>query len=164
MLGKLNGCFIGELMARMHSRKKGKSGRKRPKAKVMPEWVVANKAEIEEIILKMAKEGVPPSKIGLILRDKYAIPEIKLLLEMPLVEFLRKNKASGEYPEDMLELIKRAVRMRRHMKKSKADLHNAVKYRHVVSKILRLAKYYERNGLISKNWKYDPEQAELLVK
>ncbi|NYZ76979.1 30S ribosomal protein S15 [Candidatus Micrarchaeota archaeon] len=151
-------------MARMHSRKKGKSGRKRPKSKTLPEWVKADRAEIEEVILKMAREGVPPSRIGLVLRDRYAVPEVKLLLDMPLVAFLRKNKVAGEYPEDILELIKRAVRMRRHLKKSKADLHNSTKYNHVVSKILRLAKYYERNGVIPKGWKYDPEQAELLVK
>lgn len=151
-------------MARMHSRKKGKSSRKRPKAKTQPEWVEADKAEIEETILKMAKEGVPPSKIGLTLRDKYSVPDVKLLLGMPLTKFLKKNKVGTEYPEDFLELIRRAVRMNKHLKKSKEDVHNSSKYNHVVSKILRLAKYYEKKGMIPKGWKYDPDQAELLVK
>jgi len=151
-------------MARMHSRKKGKSGRKRPKSKTLPEWVKVDKAEIEETILKMAREGVPPSKIGLVMRDKYAVPDVKLILGMSLSAFLRKNNAAGEYPEDFLELIKRAVRLRRHLKKSKKDIHNTTKYNHIVSKILRLAKYYSRKGIIPKDWKYDPEQAELLVK
>jgi len=151
-------------MARMHSRKKGKSGRKRPKSKTLPEWVKVDKAEIEETILKMAREGVPPSKIGLVMRDKYAVPDVKLILGMSLSAFLRKNNAVGEYPEDFLELIKRAVRLRRHLKKSKKDIHNTTKYNHIVSKILRLAKYYSRKGIIPKDWKYDPEQAELLVK
>ncbi len=151
-------------MARMHSRKKGKSGRKRPKSKTLPEWVKVDKAEIEETILKLAREGVSPSKIGLVMRDKYAVPDVKLILGMPLYAFLRKNNVAGEYPEDFLELIKRAVRLRRHLKKSKKDIHNTTKYNHIVSKILRLAKYYSRKGVIPKGWKYDPEQAELLVK
>jgi len=151
-------------MARMHSRKRGKSGRKRPKAKTSPEWADMDKAKLEEMILKMAKEGVSPSKIGLVLRDKYSIPEVKPILGMSMTAYLKKNKVGTEYPEDFLELIKRAVRMNRHLKKSKKDVHNTSKYNHVVSKILRLAKYYERKGRIPKGWKYDADQAELLVK
>ncbi len=151
-------------MARLHSHKKGKSGRKRPKSKQTPEWVDADKAEIEELIVKMAKEGVPPSKIGLALRDRYSIPSTRTVIGMPIAKFLKKNKAGSEYPEDFLELIKRAVRMSKHLKRAKKDTHNKSKYQHVVSKIMRLAKYYEKKGVIPKGWKYDPDQAELLVK
>jgi len=151
-------------MARLHSRKRGKSGRKRPKAKTSPEWVDMDKAKLEEMITKMAKEGVTPSKIGLTLRDKYSIPDVKPILGMSLTAFLKKEKAAGEYPEDFIELLKRAVRMNKHMKKSKKDVHNKSKYIHVVSKINRLAKYYGKKGAIPKGWKYDPDQAELLIK
>ncbi len=151
-------------MSRMHSRKKGKSGRKRPKSKKTPEWLEVDKAEVEEIILKMAKEGVPSSKIGLVLRDRYGIPAIRTILGMPIAKFLKKNKVGSEYPEDFIELIKRAVRMNKHMKKNNKDVHNKTKYQHVVSKVLRLAKYYEKKGRIPKGWKYDPDQAELLIK
>lgn len=151
-------------MARMHSRKRGKSGRKRPKAKTSPEWVGMDKAKLVETITKMAKEGVPPSKIGLALRDKYAVPDVRPILGMSLTAFLKKEKVAGEYPEDFIELVKRAVRINKHLKKSKKDAHNTSKYIHVVSKINRLAKYYERKGVIPKGWKYDPDQAELLIK
>ena len=46
-------------MARLHSKKKGKSQRTRPKAKTVPEWVKADKKEVEEVILKLSREGVP---------------------------------------------------------------------------------------------------------
>ncbi len=151
-------------MARMHSRKKGKSGRKRPKSKKTPKWLDVDKAEVEELMLNMAKEGVPPSKIGLVLRDKHGIPAVRTIIGMPIAKFLKKNKVGSEYPEDFLELLKRAVRMNKHLKKRKKDTHTRTKYRHVVSKILRLAKYYERKGAIPKGWKYDPDQVELLVK
>ncbi len=151
-------------MAKMHSRKRGKSGRKRPKATALPEWVKVEKAEVEELILKMAREGVPTSKIGLVLRDKHSIPAVRPILGMPLAKFMKKNKAGPEYPEDFLQLIKKAVRMNKHLKKMKKDVHNSTKYDHIVSKILRLAKYYEGKGVLPKGCKYDPEQAELLVK
>ncbi len=151
-------------MARMHSRKRGKSGRKRPKAKTSPEWVDVEKAEVEEIIIKMAKEGISPSKIGLALRDKYSVPDVKPIIGMSMAAFLKKKKTGSEYPEDFIELIKRAVRMNKHLKKKKKDVHNKSKYIHVVSKINRLAKYYEKKGAIPKGWKYDPDQAELLIK
>lgn len=151
-------------MARMHSRKRGKSGRKRPKAKTSPEWVDVDKAKVEEIIIKMAKEGIPPSKIGLALRDKYSVPDIKPVIGMSMAAFLKKKKTGSEYPEDFIELIKRAVRIKKHLKKTSKDVHNKSKYIHVVSKINRLAKYYQKKGTIPKGWKYDPEQAELLIK
>jgi len=151
-------------MARLHSKKKGKSGRKLPKSKVVPDWVDADKKEIEEIIIKMAKEGVPASKIGRILRDEYNIPEVKPFLGVKLVTFLKKNEVATAYPEDFLNLLKRAVRMYRHLKTSKKDVHNKSKYLHVVSKINRVGNYLKKEGILPKDWKYDPEQAELLVK
>ena len=45
-------------MARLHSRKKGKSGTKRPKSNMLPEWADEDKSKIEEIIIKLAKEGM----------------------------------------------------------------------------------------------------------
>lgn len=151
-------------MARLHSKKKGKSGTKRPKSTDVPDWEDSDKSKIEEIIIKQAKEGVPPVKIGLMLRDQYAVPNIKGLLGMSLLAFLEKENASPEYPEDLISLIRKAVRMRKHLKKSKKDVHNKVKLNHVESKIMRLVNYYRNRGVLPKGWKYDPESAVLLVK
>ncbi len=151
-------------MAKLHSRSKGKSGRKRPKSKALPDWVEADKKEIEQLIIKLAKEGVQPSKIGRILRDEYNIPEVKPLLGVKLSTFLRKSEVGTAYPEDFLNLLKRAVNMYKHLKNSKKDLHNKTKYQHVVSKINRVGIYLKKEGILPSDWKYDPEQAELLVK
>lgn len=151
-------------MARLHSKKKGKHGTKRPKSNVAPQWVTADKAEIGETILKMAREGVPPSKIALFLRDQHGIANLRAVLGMSMLAFLRKEKAAPEYPEDFIALVRKAMRMREHLKSSKKDLHNKVKLSHVESKINRLVKYYTSKGSLPKGWKYDPEQAALLVK
>jgi len=151
-------------MARLHSKKKGKSGTKRPKSKVAPKWIDKEKSEIKEIILKVAREGVPPAKIGVLMRDQYGIPNLRAVLGMPLAAFLKKEKVAPEYPEDLLNLIKKAVRMTTHLKNSKKDIHNNVKLGHVESKINRLVKYYSSKGQLPEGWKYNREKAALLVK
>lgn len=150
-------------MARLHSRKKGKAGTKRAKGGVVPAWVSVDKAELKETIVKMAKEGVPPTKIALYLRDQQGVANVRGILGMSLLAFLEKEKAAPEYPEDLLALIKKAVRMRSHLKTSKKDLHNKVKLGHVESKIGRLVKYYSSKGKLPKGWRYD-QQAALLAK
>ena len=151
-------------MARLHSKRKGKSGTKRPKDLVAPDWTPMKKAEISEAILKMAREGMGGAKIGLVLRDQYGVPNIRAQLGMSLREFLKKEKALPEYPEDLLNLIRKAVRMAGHNKISKNDVHNQVKLNHAESKIHRLVKYYSSKGMIPANWRYDREKASLLVK
>lgn len=151
-------------MARLHSKKKGKSGTKRPKSKAAPEWTGMKPAEIKETVLKMARENTPPAKIGLVLRDQYGVPNLRASLGMTIKEFLVKEKAASEYPEDLLNLIKKAVRMTGHMKASKNDVANKVKLGHVESKINRLVKYYSERGELPAGWKYDREKAALLVK
>ena len=52
-------------MARMHSRKKGQSGSKKPLKKEKPTWIRYKPAEIELLIVKLAKEGKTSSEIGI---------------------------------------------------------------------------------------------------
>ena len=152
-------------IARLHSHKKGKAGTKRPKTNISPEWSGTTKAQAKEIALKMAKEGIAPSKIGIILRDKYATPNVKALLGVPLTKFLRDEGALPELPEDMANLMKTVVRLQEHIKANgKSDIHNKVKMGHVESKIARLVKYYHSKGKLPVGWKYDKDKVALLVK
>jgi small subunit ribosomal protein S15 len=151
-------------MARLHSKKKGKSGTRRPRDKAAPEWIDLDKAKVEELIVKMAKEGVPPVRIGLVVRDQHGIPNLRKVLGMSLLAFLQKEKIAPEYPEDLISLIKKAVRMSAHMKASKKDVHNKVKLSHVESKIQRLVRYYIKEGVLPRDWKYERDKAALLVK
>ncbi len=151
-------------MARLHSKKKGRSGTKRPKSNDSPEWVELSKEEVESIVRELAQKGVPPSQIGLILRDLHAVPNARAILGMSILAFLRKEKIAPQIPEDLLNLIKRAVRMTNHLKKSKKDVHNKVKLTHVESKIHRLVRYYRKEGVLPSGWKYERDKAHLLVK
>ncbi len=151
-------------MAKLHSKKRGKAGTKRAKTTLAPKWLGNKKAEVSEMVSKMAKEGMPASKIGLVLRDQHGIPSIRAVLGKRTVTHLKEQKVAPAFPEDLTSLIKKAVRVRGHLKTSKKDVHNKVKLGHIESKISRLAKYYANKGVIPKGWKYDPEQANLIVK
>jgi small subunit ribosomal protein S15 len=151
-------------MARLHSKKGGKSGSKRPGVKVVPEWVEYSAHEAEELIVKMGKEGRGPAAIGMALRDTYGIPSVQNLCGKSITHILADSGVRQEYPEDLLNLIKRAVNMREHLRTNRSDKHNRTKLIHVESKIGRLVKYYRESGRIPADWKYDPETAALLVK
>ncbi|MCX8198065.1 MAG: 30S ribosomal protein S15 [Candidatus Micrarchaeota archaeon] len=151
-------------MARMHSKKRGKSGSKRPNTGVSPEWVEYSAHEVEDLVIKMGKEGKGATEIGMILRDVYGIPSVQTLCGKSISAILRKGGVKQDYPEDLLNLIKRAVNMREHLRTNRSDKHNRTKLIHVESKIGRLVKYYTKTGRLPADWKYDPETAALLVK
>ena len=151
-------------MARLHSKKRGKSGSHKPSVKVTPEWVEYSAHEVEELVVKMGKEGKGPTVIGSILRDTYGIPSTQNICGKAIHVILTENGIKQEYPEDLLNLIKRAMNMREHLKTNRSDKHNRTKLIHVESKIGRMVKYYTRSGRIPADWKYDPEKAALLEK
>jgi len=148
----------------MHSKKRGKSGSKRPAIKVAPEWTEYAPHEVEEIVVKMGKDNKGPTEIGTILRDTYGIASVQVLCGKPISKIMGDSGIKIGYPEDMLNLIKRAVNMREHLRTNRSDRHNRTKLIHVESKIGRLVKYYTKNGRLPADWKYDPETAALLVK
>jgi len=148
----------------MYSRKKGKSGSKKPLKKEAP-WVKYKPKEIEDIIIKLAKKGHSSARIGLILRDQYGIPHVKVAANnKKIAKIMQENDAYPELPEDIFNLIKRAVNLKAHMDKNKKDYTSKRGLELTESKIRRLAKYYKKKGLIDKAWKWDIEKAKLLVK
>ena len=56
-------------MARLHSRKKGKSGSTRPSRLEKPPWVERSAEEVEDLVVKLARRGFSKSNIGIILRN-----------------------------------------------------------------------------------------------
>jgi small subunit ribosomal protein S15 len=151
-------------MARMHSKKRGRSGSQKPSVNVVPDWVEYSAHEAEEFVVKMGKEGKGPAEIGRIMRDSYGIPSTQTLCGKPIGAILEESGIKREYPEDMINLIKRAVNMRDHLRTNRSDKHNRTKLTHVESKIARLVKYYTKTGKLPADWKYNPETAALLVK
>jgi small subunit ribosomal protein S15 len=150
-------------MARLHTRKRGASKSKKPAVKAAPAWVKLSKDEIASVADKLSREGKTPAAIGQVLRDQYGVPSAKVMTGKRVTAILSDKGSAPQYPSDLMSLIRRAVRMRKHVLANKKDTHNRQKLSHVEAKIKRLVKYYRGNKLPD-DWKYDPEQAELLVK
>jgi len=150
-------------VARIHARKRGKAGSKRPSTRTVPRWVRYKKNEVEKLVIKLAKEGKSTSEIGLILRDQFGIPSVKLVTGKTTSQIMKENNLYPKYPEDFFNLLKQAVKLRDHLLKNKRDYTSKRGLELLESKIRRLGKYYIKKGLLPKDWKYDPEQAKLLV-
>jgi len=150
-------------MARIYSRKKGKHGSKRPPIKLPPKWVKYKKEDVEELVVKLAKEKYSSATIGTILRDQYGVPDVKSIVGRKIAQIMKENKLYPEMPEDMLTLLKRAVTLTEHLKKHKSDKSSKKGLENLESKIRRLGKYYVRKGVLPKGWRYRIEEAKLLV-
>jgi small subunit ribosomal protein S15 len=147
----------------MHARRKGRSGSTHYfERKEHPSWSSLKPREIESRIIELAKSGKSSSEIGLILRDQYAVPNVKLATGKKITRILAENKLGSDFPEDLKNLISRALTIREHMLTHKKDTENKRNLQLVESKIRRLARYYIKNNKLPQDWKYSPKQAKLL--
>ena len=128
-------------MARIHARKKGKAGSKRPSTRTIPRWVRYKKNEIERLVIKLAKEGNSTSRIGLILRDQFGIPSVKVVTGKTISEIMKENETYPKFPEDLFNLLKQAVNLRDHLQKNKRDYTSKRGLELLESNIRRLGKF-----------------------
>lgn len=145
-------------MARMHKSRRGKSGSKKIHRLQPPEWVEMSAEEVEKKVVELYNEGYEPSMIGMILRDRYGIPSIKQVTGKRLMDILAESGIKPKYPEDLKALIKKALRLRRHLEIHKKDLHNLRGLQLIEAKIWRLSNYYKERGYLPADWTYDPEK------
>ncbi len=138
-------------------------GSKHLPVRFVPKWVKYKKKDVEDLVVKLAKEGNTSAKIGMILRDRYGIPDVKTITGKSITEIMRENRLYPQFPEDLLSLFRKAVKLREHLEKNKADKHSLRGLQLLESKIRKLSKYYIRKGILPKGWKYSPEEAKLLV-
>lgn len=148
-------------MSRMHSSRKGKSSSKKPFVTESPKWVTLGKSEIESLVIKLATGGNSSAMIGLILRDQYGVPNVRLATGSSIVQIMKKGKISMDIPEDLSALLKRVTTLNAYLKDHPKDLHNKRGLQLIEAKIRRLEKYYKRKGLLPQDWKYTLEGAEL---
>ena len=91
-------------------------------------------------------------------------PSVKDVTGERITEILERNGQAGNYPEDLLNLIKRAVNIRDHLEENPKDLHSRRGLTIIESRIRRLASYYVSEGKLPEGWRYNPKEAALLVK
>ena len=141
----------------MPKKEMGRSHSIRPVSKRPPSWCKYQPEEVEALVVKLAKEGQPPSRIGTILRDQYAIPLVKPITGKKITQILKEAELTPAIPEDLENLLKKATRLITHLEKTGKDLHNKRALQIVEAKIYKLSKYYKREGILPQNWKYEPK-------
>ena len=151
-------------MARMHTRRKGKSCSKHPMVSENPAWVTLSATEIEDLIAKLAKDGIVSAKIGLILRDQYGVPDVKLATGKTITKIMEEKNVMPSLPEDLSNLMRRAISLNGHLKENKGDISNKRGLNMIEAKIRRLERYYKRNGVLPADWKYSLKNAVLMLK
>jgi small subunit ribosomal protein S15 len=123
--------------------------------------VTTTPEEARSAIIKLAKEGMSPSRIGQSLRDDFGVPLTKPILGKSLHEVLIEGKVAPKLPQDLQDLIDRAQRVQKHLQSHKSDRKNVHSLELVEAKIYRLSKYYKQKGILPKDFKYTAVVAQL---
>ncbi len=139
-------------MSRMHTRKRGKSKSRR--LHVAGETRVSQLPDDEIIstIVDFKKSGLTNSVIGVRLRDQYGVPGTRSELGKKLNTILKEKNLSDSVPEDLMNLINRYKNVRVHTEVNRKDQSNIRGQSLIMAKILRLVKYYKREGYLPKEW------------
>ncbi|WP_254537767.1 30S ribosomal protein S15 [Halomarina litorea] len=153
-------------MARMHTRRRGSSGSDRPAADEPPEWSDVDSGAVEERVVELAEQGHDPSQIGMKLRDEGVqgtpVPNVKLATGKKVTEILDEHDAGEDLPEDLRNLLARAVRLREHMEEHPGDSQNKRALQNTESKVRRLVDYY-RGDVLAEDFKYSYAAAQRLL-
>ncbi len=150
-------------MARMHSKGKGKSGSNKPYSEAPPDWSNTDKDEIEALIANLSGEGHSSAMIGMILRDKHGVPDVRLVTGERISQTLARLDVTQSYPEDLMSLMRRALRLIDHLSVNRKDIHNRRQLELCEYKIRRLSKYYKETNQLDGDWTYKRDQLRLMV-
>jgi small subunit ribosomal protein S15 len=112
-----------------------------------------DKKQIEQLIIKMSTQDIDPEKIGLILRDRYGIMNVKNIIGKTISQVLKENDLL-KFPSDLMHLIKKANNLKKHFGKNRHDMTAKRGLQLTESKIRMLIKYYISKGILKKGFKY----------
>ncbi|GAA0658371.1 30S ribosomal protein S15 [Salarchaeum japonicum] len=116
-----------------------------------PEWSDVDEDAIEERVVELAEQGFDPSQIGLKLRDEGVqgtpVPDVSLATGKSVTEILDENDARADIPEDLRNLMEKAIRLREHVDENGQDHQNRRALQNTESKIRRLVDYYRGDEL-----------------
>jgi len=148
-------------VGRLHSHNYGKSHSTRPLNLKAPSWITQDPKEIEELIIKYAKDDLSDSQSGVKLRDQHSIPLVKPIIKKTITKVLEENNLKTDLPEDLDNIVKKAVGLQKHLKINKKDNRNIRALELIEAKVHRLSVYYKRIGRIPQKWKYKSVIAQL---
>lgn len=116
-----------------------------------------------EQICKLAKKGLRPSQIGVMLRDWHSVAQVRWVTGNKILRILKKKGLAPALPEDLYYLIKKAVAIRKHLERNRKDKDAKFRLILVESRIHRLARYYKTKAVLAPTWRYESSTASALV-
>ncbi|TRY61669.1 hypothetical protein TCAL_14984 [Tigriopus californicus] len=119
--------------------------------------------KLMEQIQKLAKKGLTPSQIGVILRDSHGVAQVRFVTGNKILRILKAQGLAPDIPEDIYHLIKKAVSIRKHLERNRKDRDAKFRLILIESRIHRLARYYKTKNVLPPNFKYEASTASTLV-
>jgi len=86
---------------------------------------------------------------------------VKPIMKKSMGQILEENDLKSEMPEDLGNIVNRAVGLQKHLKENNGDYRNVRSLELIEAKVHRLSVYYKRIGRIPKTWKYKAVVAQL---
>lgn len=65
--------------------------------------------QVSDQICKLAKKGMTPSAIGVLLRDQHGIPQVHTVTGSKILRVLKGSGLAPDIPEDLYFLIKKVI-------------------------------------------------------
>jgi len=101
------------------------------------------------------------AQIGIRMRDQHAIPLVKPITKKSIKTILEENGIKQEIPEDLNNIVKKALNLQRHLRTNNSDKRNVRSLELVEAKVHRISTYYKEIGALPQNWKYKSVVAQL---
>uniref|UniRef100_A0A2I3G262 Small ribosomal subunit protein uS15 n=1 Tax=Nomascus leucogenys TaxID=61853 RepID=A0A2I3G262_NOMLE len=90
-----------------------------------PTWLKLTSDDVKEQIYKVAKKGLTPSQIGVILRDSHSVAQVCFVTGNKILRNLKSKGLAPDLPEDLYHLIKKAVAVQKHLERNRKDKNRA---------------------------------------
>lgn len=90
--------------------------------------------------MKLAKKGLQPSQIGVLLRDELGVAQVKAVTGKKILRVLKAQGCAPSLPEDLYHLIKKAVSVRKHLERNRNDKDSKFRLILIESRIHRIAR------------------------
>ena len=107
-----------------------------------PVWLKITKEELEALVLKLHAEGMPPEKIGIVLRDSYGVPSASLVSRKITQIISEKEKIK---PSDLSNLESKKDILKKHLEKNKQDKVAKKSAQITQAKINKVRAYHKKN-------------------
>uniref|UniRef100_A0A8C2LZQ4 Small ribosomal subunit protein uS15 n=1 Tax=Cricetulus griseus TaxID=10029 RepID=A0A8C2LZQ4_CRIGR len=111
-------------------------------------WLKLTSEDVKEQIYKLARKGLTPSQIGVILRDSHGVAQVHFVTGNKIWRILKYKGLAPDLPEDLYYLIKKAVAVQKHLERNLDAKFCLIL---IESRIHRLSHYYKTKRVLPPN-------------